>query len=331
MYRHATTAAVVLAMAAVLWPTLPAGAGYRGEGPVAWLGMVQADSKAPPMRVTDWEKPDVIDAFTLGIDYRLTSDYIYRGINFSEYSGEGREKPNHQLTFGTAIDTAKLGVPAGTVSMSFWFDWWAGLNDTAAGVNTGSHLVEVDYRVAWGYDIPDVPVAIELGYLAHQFPHVPRLQHMHELFATVALDDSCIFGRRILNPYVSVYHEVDELRYTWFEAGVVHDLALAEYGMGDVPVAKDVTITPSLVLGIDHRFYDEVERKLGMDSSVGTRFGNLSYGLEIGLDVSSMLGMPEEFGQVDLSGFLNFSQQLASHSPLVNDDLYGGMKVAYAW
>ncbi len=35
--------------------------------------------------------------FSLGVTYSLYSDYVWRGINRSEYRGEGREKPNHQL------------------------------------------------------------------------------------------------------------------------------------------------------------------------------------------------------------------------------------------
>ena len=35
---------------------------------------------------------------TLDVTYSLYSDYIFRGINFSEYAGEGREKFNHQVT-----------------------------------------------------------------------------------------------------------------------------------------------------------------------------------------------------------------------------------------
>ena len=121
------------------------------------------DGAAPPV----WDKP-----FTFSVDYTLVSDYVWRGINLLEYAGEGREKFNHQMTVGLALDSEKLtGTDFGTFSASFWFEWYAGQNDAAFG-GGAHHLQEVDYTLSWSYDVPGTPVSVELGWIAYQFPWV---------------------------------------------------------------------------------------------------------------------------------------------------------------
>lgn len=302
-------------------------------GQETYLEAGQPHTRAPVGATEAWEKPGVMKALSFSIDYTLVSDYIFRGINFSEYAGEGRELPNHQMGVGFAIDTAELGVPIGTFSATFWFQWWAGLNDTAAGFDTGSHLQEVNYVAAWSYDIPDTPVAVELGWIAYQFPYVggDDPQWTHEGYVTLAFDDSCLFGDPVLNPYMSYYLDMDDIRGSWLEFGIRHDLALSDMGMAEMPVLEHVTVSPSLVLGVDHRYHDKLERAEGGRTGIGTRLANLTYGLEVGLDVSGLLDLPEKYGAVGLAGFLNFSQRLSSHSPLVGDELYGGMTASYSW
>ena len=79
-----------------------------------------------PVEKSDgWKKPIPL---TFTIDYTLASDYIFRGINFSEYrrrwgqpKNEGREKPNHQLATGVGLDLGDFGRAGGSV----WFEWFA--------------------------------------------------------------------------------------------------------------------------------------------------------------------------------------------------------------
>ena len=43
-------------------------------------------------------KPEEPFPLRISLGYYLYSDYVWRGKNLSEYAGEGREKPNHQMT-----------------------------------------------------------------------------------------------------------------------------------------------------------------------------------------------------------------------------------------
>ncbi len=320
---------IVATMLAVL--AVPAFGGDEPKtAPEAQLvpGHASGPGAQAPTVAPEWKKPIPIG---FSIDYTLVTDYIWRGINLSEYAGEGRERLNHQMTTGFSIDTKPLlGTDLGTIAGSVWFEWYAGQDDAEFG-GGAHHLQEVDYTLSWSYDIPKLPLAVELGWIAYQFPWLggDDGQWTHEVYATLSLDDSCIFGKPILNPYVSYYLDVDDVRGSWIEIGVSHDFPLAECGLGNTPVLKDVTLTPSLVLGIDHRYYDKVG--LGGGSGTSTRLGNLQYGLDAVLDLSSLLGIPEKYGSLSLTGFLYYSQAFHDESPAVNDEFWGGVTIGYEW
>ncbi len=113
--------------------------------------------------------------------------------------------------------------------------------------------------------------------------------------------------------------------------GLSREFALAKLGCATVPILKDVTVTPSVTFAIDHRFYDKagVGSSTG-GSSVGTRLGYIEWGLAVGLDLSSMLSIPKQYGSFSLTGFLNFSDSCHDEHPAVQDELYGGMTLGWS-
>ena len=147
------------------------------------------------------------------------------------------------------------------------------------------------------------------------------------MFVTVGWDDSQVFGRPILNPSVAYYHDVDDIQAGVLIFEIEHPLVLAEYGAQDCIILKDMVVTPSARLMIDHRYYDKAG--VGGTGGIGTRMGYLEYGLDVTLDLTSALNMPKQFGIFTVGGFLNFVQPFHDESPLVNDQLYGGLKVGW--
>ncbi len=102
------------------------------------LGSQETVSERTDITVTESETPGC--PATFDITYSLSSDYIFRGINRSEYGGEGREKPNHQLTTDLGVDIGQLfGQPAGTcgtLEFGTFFEWYRmqkGLNPAGGG------------------------------------------------------------------------------------------------------------------------------------------------------------------------------------------------------
>lgn len=281
-----------------------------------------------PKEAPKWEKPFPI---SFGLDYTLVSDYVWRGINLSEYPGEGREKLNHQANVSFSIDTKDLcgkGSNYGEFGASVWFEWFAGQERLTP--DSDSNLQEVDFTAYWRYAIEPIGTTVELGWINYHFPRLSGdADNTSELYVKVSFDDSLVFGKPVLNPYIAYYHDIDDVQAGWLEVGVSHDFVLKDLGCEKVCILKDLTITPSLVLGVDHRYLDKAG--LGGDGGVGTRLGALLYGLTFTYDLSGALGMSEQCGSIALKGFINYSQAFHDESEAVNDVLFGGFTVSYAW
>ena len=260
---------------------------------------------------------------SFSVDYTLTSDYIWRGINNSEPSGEGREKLNHQMGIGFAYDTKKFGTIGGLI----WLEWYGDQDRLTR--DCGDHLQEVDYVAYWSYDVEPIATEVEVGWIGYQFPQLSGdAQCTHEAYVVLRVDDSKLLKlpAPLLNPYVALYMDVDDFaRGCWLEFGVSHDFALAEMGCKGTPVLKDLTVTPSLVLGYDHRYLD----KFFATDRGSSRVANLQWGLDVTYDLSGALALPVRYGQLAVTGFLKFSD--AVRDDLLNDEFHGGVTLAWAW
>ncbi|MFP4104493.1 MAG: hypothetical protein ACLFVU_00240 [Phycisphaerae bacterium] len=272
-----------------------------------WLAMAEATPLQPGEEPEAEVKKPLPVSFA--IDYTLVSDYIWRGINLSEYAGEGREALNHQLGVTVSYETEKMG----TFSANVWFEWYADNDQFASpGSVDDGKLQEVDYTLSWAYDIPDTPVSIELGWILYQFPQFEDsdAETTQDVYLSISVNDGFLFGKDegVLNPYFAYYLDVDDVRASWMEFGISHDFAVVE----------NLTVSPSLVLGIDHRYV-----------TGSTKLANLTYGLGVSYDLSSALNIPEKYGALSIGGFVNYSQALADDA--LNDEFYGGMNLGWSW
>ena len=263
--------------------------------------------------------------FNIGVDYTITSDYIWRGINLSEPAGERGDVPNHQLNVWLEIPTDRFG----TFSASVWFVWYAG--QTLITPTEDTKLQEVDYILSWAYALKPIDTTVTLGWIAYTFPPFAGDAHTtYELFVKLEYDDSKLWGTEgpVLSPYFYYGIDLDLAEHaSWMEFGISHEFALADCEALENTALKHMTITPALVLGIDHRYLDKFAGVSGVSPS--TRLAFINYGVSVGYDISAALGIPEKYGSVSMSGFLNFSQAL--NQTLLNDEFYGGATVSYAW
>lgn len=288
---------------------------------------VRADDS--PAAAENWEKPIPL---SFSLDYTLVSDYIWRGLNFSEYAGEGRERCNHQMSAGVSYDTGSFG----EFGFSAWFEWFSG--QEAMDPSSDGRLQEIDYTIFWSYDLSNLvewaPVTFETGWINYAFPQSSGdAYETNEWYVTLSLDDSVLFGTEngVLNPYVSYYLDCDDVQGSWIELGISHDFAFAEMGMQNTPVLKDLTLTPSFVIGIDHNFMTPPSTS---GSGKSNRLATLVYGLALSYDLSGALNIPEQLGSLALTGFINYSQVPADslrQSNYMNDELFGGFTIAYEW
>lgn len=309
-------------LAAGLALAASAGQVSAGEAPATtWLGAAAslAAVEASPAEAAkpEWTKPIPL---SVAVDYTLVSDYIWRGVNLSEYRGEGRERPNHQMNVALSYDTGDYG----SINAAFWFEWFSGQRQLTPGCE--SDLQEVDYSLSWSYVVKPLATKVEAGWFAYQFPQSSGdLQTTYEWFIGLSFDDSKLFGTEsgVLNPTVKYYYDVDLVEGgQYLELGISHDFALASLGCDKTPILKDVTITPSALLSVDHRYFTS-----------STQLSSLLYGLAFGYDLGKALCMPQRCGSLKLTGFLNYSQALGLKDDVsgCQDEFFGGVRVGYAW
>jgi len=310
------------------WTISPAPAAEgEQEDSGTWLSAIRAAAEEVGAAIpgaANQERPEARCPINISVDYTLATDYIWRGINNSEYPREGTEKLNHQLGVGLSYDTGKCG----TFGALVWLEWYAGQERLT--LNSNDHLQEVDYIAYWSYRIEPIATTFEAGWIGYQFPQLSGDgQYTNEWYVTLRFDDARLFGTQngVLNPYVALYMDVDDFkRGCWMELGVSHDFALGEIECcKGVFLLKDLTVTPSFVLGYDHRYLDKFFHA-GHGSS---RAANLCYGLDVTHDLSGALGLPERFGGLSVTGFLRFSDAL--RDDLINDEFWGGVTFAWKW
>lgn len=306
-----------------------------------WLAAMQAETAASKAAlaapaVEEWKKPIPV---SFSIDYTLASDYVWRGINLSEYAGEGGERLNHQLTVASEVDLGAYGRIGGSV----WFEWFAGQPQITTW--TDSHLQEVDYAVYYGYNIEPLGINAEVGYIWYSLPPYRHAaggntdaSSTQELYTKLSFDDGLWWRslgfkdvkEPILNPYILYAFDMDLAPSgSYGEFGISHPFALKDCGMGETPVLKDITITPSWKMGWSNNWINKYSLKNPQDGNVAG-INNLTYGLLVSYDLKSALNIPDRYcGSLYLNGFLNYSQAIARR--YLNDEIYGGVSIGYGW
>jgi hypothetical protein len=261
-----------------------------------------------PAEPAEWEKPVPL---CIGLDYVLVSDYIFRGINYSEYPGEGRERLNHQITAWAEVDTGSFGTFGGYL----WLEFYNGLRHILD--DPANRLYEVDYALYWRQAIEPISTTVELGFAMYDYPHISGSGGQTcEAWLKLTFDDSGLFGTEepVLNPMLGYWRDVNDIEGGWLELSVRHAFALC-----------GLTVTPSLALGVDHEY---LGKALGTGNRA-TQFGTLTVGLEVSYDLGGALGIPAEYGGVKIGGFVFRGYALQEH--LLSDEFWGGLKVSWSW
>jgi len=276
---------------------------------------------------------------TFGIEYTLVTDYVWRGINRSEYRGEGREKINHQFDLGAKTRFEDLGLPdIGALKVGAWFEFYVGNESQNPGpppagtFDADNKLQEARYMIAWMHEIPDTPVTVEAGWIAYNFPHASGDAHLtFEIYGKVAVNDGFLFDQDepILSPTLAYYYDYDLVEAGMLVGTIEHEFALDELVEG-TPVIRDITLTPDAALYFDNRYLDKsavgrAARRSGKSSS----FSSVDVGLTAAYDVGKAMDMPEEYGTLTFSVFANYSWGFRRQ--LLADEFYGGFKVGWKW
>ena len=267
----------------------------------------------------------------LSLSYDYYTDYIFRGINFSEYDGEGREKANHQVNLALDLDLAKMfgNEPGtwGTFSFTTFFEWFAEQSrlDPDQG---GQNLQEIDYGLTWSYDIEPCQTTLSIGYIFYSFPNA-KPANTQEWWFGFEHNDAWMWKwllpdneDGVLNPTFAFYHDtaLGSSNAAWAEIGISHEFALTD----------KLSLTPSATLGIDHNYYRQLA---GAPDGSTTRFANMVYGLDLTYDLAEVLPLPSCTKSATVSMVLNFSDALGSaeDNMIIRDEFYGGISFGFGF
>ncbi len=298
----------------------------KPQRPRATLVQDAQENAAEPSPAAE-EQAGFDKPFEIGLSYALVSDYIFRGINFSEYAGEGREKPNHQLSTSLLVDLEKLGLgPVGSIGFDTWYEWFAAQEKISGD---GANIQEIDYVVYWSYDLERIATGLTIGWTHFSFPNwAGGGDRTNEWWFSLEHNDAWMWKwlfpdneDGVLNPSLFFAHDWDLAKAAWMELAISHGF--------EFEALPHVTITPGIKLGVDLGYLGPLT---GTDDH-DTRFALIEYSLGIDFDLSGALSLPDYLGSLTLSPFLAFSDALQSpeNHGTIQDEFYGGVSVGWSW
>lgn len=274
-------------------------------------------------RVTTTAPANVVEneplPVSISLTYGLYSDYVFRGINFSEHPSEGREKLNHQLTASISLDLNVLGAgELGTIGFDTWFEWYA--DQKKIDPERNSNLQEIDYTIWWSHSIDPIATDLTLGYTYYRLLSTFD-EDTYEYFVRLEHNDAWMWEwlwpdneAGVLNPSFFLAHDVDSLDGVWMEFGLSHEFA--------VPGIEHLTFTPGYELDVQCDYWED-----------GFFIAGDKWSLVTAYDLTEMLRLPPWAGRVGIAGELSYFNAYGNFRKpdLGQDELWGGLSVTWDW
>ncbi|MFA5865130.1 MAG: hypothetical protein WC975_10645 [Phycisphaerae bacterium] len=328
IYRYRKFVCVLFTGLLLVWPVLASSQTAATQEvsvpPMAEEEKIDQVSQAAP------ELPE--RPFSLAVTYYLLSDYVYRGVNFSEYSGEGREKLNHQMATSIDIPLGKKG-NLGNFGFDTFFEWFA-QQDKLETTPPGHNLQEIDYTLRYSYDVEPIKTKATVGWTDFTFPRIlSSHDRTNEWFIRLEHNDAWMWrglGYKgedgILNPSFCFTQDTGYILGQWYEVCVKHPVTLC----------KNVTWTPQCVFAFDGGY---IQPSLNEGKGSGKfEYAYTQPGMELKYDLTELLHLPPQAGSVYISGQLYYNavsaveknRNEASHQVL-KDLLFGGLAVGWSW
>lgn len=276
--------------------------------------------------------PELARPFGLGVTYYLFSDFVFRGINFSEYAGEGREKLNHQMTTAIDVPLGKNG-KFGTFGFDTFFEWFAG-QEHLGSTPPGAHLQEIDFTLRYSYFVEPIQTKATVGWTEFTFPRTNAVHdRTNEWWFKLEHNDAWLWrglGYKgtdgILNPSFFFAQDTGYILGQWYEISLNHPFTLC----------KNLTWTPKVTFAFDGGY---IQRSI--NGGPGSRQFEYAYtqpGMELKYDLTELLHLPKWAGSVYISGqlYYNFVSDVEkdrnrASKTVLDDILFGGLTVGWTW
>jgi len=254
-----------------------------------------------------------------GVNFRLdafySTDYVFRGIDRSETSGT-EDSGNVQIDGQMRFELGRFP------------DLFLGVFTNINDADPISRFQEI--RPYYGLELTARPIIFTVGNTFYIFPDRDAF-NTAEVFAQLKLDDSYFFRTDdpVFSPYVMAAWDYDKHDGFYIEAGVRHDWALEGLPIVISPVARAAYV-------INHKAFRE-GGLTGNDPSFeagttgdDTGFQHYEVGLELTYRLNELLSIPARYGQLDLKGYLFYTDQL-QNDLRADTELYGGLGVGFRY
>lgn len=234
----------------------------------------------------------------LDLGARWMTDYVYRGIDFSETGGH-EDSPNYQFNGKLSMDLGKLPHP------------YVGLFVNYFDSDPVSRFQE--FRPNFGFDWLFKPILFTAGYNAYIYPDRDNLS-TSEVFGRFEFDDSFLFHtlRPVLSPYVYGAYDVDLYNGWYLEAGVKHDFQIEDTGL-------------TLTLLADVSYVSKWQQFLEVGTN-DTGFQHYDLGAIGSYSLNNLFNIPKHYGEFELKGYLYYTDNL-DHNLLAPSQMWGGVGI----
>ena len=246
----------------------------------------------------------------LSLTISYLTDYVYRGIDRSEVGGidpaetargkrVAEDAPNLQFDGKLTFDLGKLPHPFVGVFINVFDD------------DPVSRFQEI--RPYFGLDWTVKPLTLTAGWQAYIFPERDDF-NTAEVFASVAVNDSVLFGTDapILSPYVYAAYDHDRYNGFYFEAGVKHDFPIEDTGVVLTALAD------AAFVGGNGSFTRQKNDDTG--------FQHYDVGLVGSYSLNTVLNVSRRYGEYKLKGYLYYTDGL-ERNLRADTQLWGGVGI----
>ncbi len=239
----------------------------------------------------------------LDFTFRYMTDYVYRGIDFSE-TGGSEDAPTFQFDTCARFDLGKAPSP------------YIGVFANVYNSDPISRFQEIRPFIGAEWDIR--PLTIDGGLNSYIYPEREEL-NTAELYIEFQFDDSYWLKtiKPILSPYIFSAYDFDSYKAWYFELGVEHELEIEETGLG-VRAFADVTYV------LNYELY--AAEAGGYDSG----FQHYDVGLTVFYDLTDALSIPPRYGTWMVEGYVVYTDNIEDDM-LAETQLWGGAGLRFQY
>jgi hypothetical protein len=252
---------------------------------------------------------------------RYVTDYVFRGIDRSEGTGQFNDDEGNLIVFEEDPDAESGGEDAANLQVDtrFKFDLgrapspFVGLFANVYNDDPINRFQEI--RPFFGLEWMVRPFIVGVGHTTFIYPERDDA-NTAEVWASVTLDDSIFWNseRPVLSPYVFGAYDYDLYSGFYIEAGIKHEIVFE-----DTPFT--LTLVADAAFVIDNPQFTAANEE-------DTGFQHWDVGLIGRYNLNTLFNISRRYGTFHVEGYLYYTDGI-DDDLLADTQLWGGMGIAF--